>query len=194
MSEAINQDGIKGYEDTKWFAKFFSLSEERIRQLSSLGIMPKKRVKGVNYYPVIVSIQNYIKYLQEIVQNKKKTSEEQEAEKLEAEIAFKRAKARLAELELKQLEAKLLRAEDVQIYTENLAATIKSLLLALPGRMALDVYTLKTPAEISEVITDQINEVLENLANFEFDIDFYKEKIAERHGKEVPSDGDDFDD
>ena len=194
MSGAENQDGIRGYEDTKWFAKFFDLSEERIRQLASLKIMPKKRIKGVNYYPVITSIQNYIKYLQDIVQNKKKTSDEQEAEKLEADIAFKRAKARLAELELKQLEAKLLRAEDVQIYTENLAATIKSSLSALPGRMAMDVYTLETPAEISEVITDQINEVLEDFANFEFDINFYKERIAERHKKAVPTAGDDFDD
>ncbi len=193
MVEASKADELKGYEDTKWFAKFFNRSEERIRQLSDSGVMPKKRVKGVNYYPTIPSIQNYIKYLQDIVDNRRKTSEEQESEKLEADIMYKRTKANLAILDLKQLQAKLLRAEDVQIYTENLAATIKSALSTLPGRLAMDVCKLDDPAEISEVITDGINEVLENLARFEFDIDFYKERISERHGKEVSLSGDDID-
>lgn len=193
MSEASKADELKGYEDTKWFAAFFDISDERIRQLADLGVLSKKRVKGINYYPTIPSIQNYIKYLQNIVSNRKKTSEEQESEKLEADIMYKRAKANLAVLELKQLQAKLLRAEDVQVYTENLAATIKSSLSALPGRLSLDVQNLSDPAEISEVITDGINEVLENLSRFEFDIDFYKERTAERHGKEVSSDGDDVD-
>ena len=193
MTEASKSDEIKGYEDTKWFAKFFNRTDERIRQLSDLGILPKKRVKGVNYYPVIVSIQNYIKYLQDIVDNRKKTSEDQEREKLEAEINFKRAKARLAELDLKQLEAKLLRAEDVQAFVENLAATIKSSLSALPGRLSMDVYKLDEPAEISEIITDAMNEVLESLSRFEFSLDYYKERIAERHGKEVAEGGEDFD-
>ena len=194
MTEASNIDELKDYKDTKWFAKFFNRSEERIRQLSDMGIMPRKRVKGVNYYKLIVSIQNYIQYLQDIVDNRKKTSEDQEREKLEADIAFKRAKAKLAELDLKQLEAKLLRAEDVQTYTEDLAATIKSALSALPGRLSMDVYKLDDPAEISEIITDAVNEVLETLTRYEFSLEYYKERIAERHGKEVTEVGEDIDD
>ena len=112
---------------------------------------------------------------------------------MEADIAFKRAKAKLAELDLKQLEAKLLRAEDVQTYTEDLAATIKSTLSALPGRLSMDVYKLSDPAEISEVIQDGINEVLDGLSRYEFSLDYYKEKIAERHGKEVTDLGEDDD-
>lgn len=194
MEKGSKPNDLTGYEDTKWFANFFHLSYERIRQLSDIGVMPKKRVKGVNYYPTIKSIQNYIKYLQDITSGKKRTSEELEKEKLEAEIIYKKSKADLSVLELKQLQAKLLRAEDVQIFTENLAATIKSSLSALPGRLAMDVCNLTTAAEIEEIITDGVNEVLENLSQFEFDIEFYKERIRERHGKEVPNDGEDFDD
>ncbi len=179
------------WEESKWFAKFFGLSEERIRQLADAGIMPKKKVKGVYYYPTITTIRNYIKYLQEIVGNRKKTSEEQEREKLEADIAFKRAKAKLAELELRTLEAKLLRAEDVKIFVEDLAATIKSELSALPGRMAMDIANLQTTAEVSETLSDEINEVLNRLADYEFDLDFYKKRIAEDKGKESVFDGED---
>lgn len=195
MQNLEKADDLKGYEDTKWFAKFFDRSDERIRQLSEQGILPKKRVKGVNYYPTVVSIQNYIKYLQDIVDKRKKTSEDQEKEKLEAEIAFKRAKAKLAELKLKQLELSLLRAEDVQAYTEDLAATIKSRLSALPGRLAMDVVNLTTASEISEVIEKEVNGVLTLLSEYEFSLDFYKERISEDKGKNLTiEDGDDVDD
>lgn len=193
MKNDENSDDLKGWEDTKWFAKFFGRSEERIRQLADKGITKKRKIDGNYFYPQIPFIQNYIKYLQDIVDNRKKTSEDQEREKLEADIAFKRAKAKLAELDLKQLEAKLLRAEDVQTYTEDLAATIKSTLSALPGRLSMDVYKLSDPAEISEVIQDGINEVLDGLSRYEFSLDYYKEKIAERHGKEVTDLGEDDD-
>lgn len=98
-------------------------------------------------------------------------------------------------MELKQLELSLLRAEDVQAYTEDLAATIKSRLSALPGRLAMDVVNLTTASEISEVIEKEVNGVLTLLSEYEFSLDFYKERISEDKGKNLTiEDGDDVDD
>ena len=72
-----------------------------------------------------------------------------------------------------------------------MAATIKSELSALPGRMAMDIANLQTTAEVSETLSDEINEVLNRLADYEFDLDFYKKLIAEDKGKESVFDGED---
>lgn len=193
MASDENSIEAQGLRDTKFLAKFFGRSERNIQQLAADKVLKAVRVKGVNYYDLIPSIQSYIRYLQEIVDRRKKTSEDQEREKLDAEIALKRAKSRLVELELNTLELKLLRVEDVQIYTENLAATIKSMLSALPGRLSMDISTLETPAEISAVITKEINSVLQSLAEYEFNLEFYRERLAEAKGKDYLTDGEEMD-
>ena len=44
------------------------------------------------------------------------------------------------------------RSEDVAAMTEDLVYAIRGALMALPGRLAVDVCDVKTPAEVSEVI------------------------------------------
>ena len=82
----------------------------------------------------------------------------------------------------------MLRAEDVQAFIEDLAATTKSLLLALPGRLAMDLKTSKTAAERSEIIEGAIFEVLNQLSEYEFSVEFYKKRVAERSGRSVNND------
>lgn len=183
--KTIEQRGLK---NTKFLATFFGRSERHIQQLATEKVIKSIRIKGVNYYELIPSIQSYIRYLQEIVDRRKKTSEEQESEKLEADIRYKKAKADRAELDLKIFKADLLVADDVQAYSEDLAATIKSLLTALPGRLAMDVMNVGSASEASALIEDAVNEVLEELAGYEFNIDFYKQRVAERQGRSVDND------
>ena len=129
----------RGLKNTKFLATFFGRTERHIQQLATDKVIKSIRIKGVNYYELIPTIQSYIRYLQEIVDRRKKTNEEQESEKLEADIRYKKAKADRAELDLKIFKAELLVSEDVRAYSEDLAATTKSLLTALPGRLAMDV-------------------------------------------------------
>lgn len=179
MSDGEKPVELKGFEDTKWFAKFFNRSEERIRQLADMNIMPKKRYKGVNYYEIIPSMQNYIKYLQEIVDNRKRTSEDQEKEKLEADIRFRRAKANKAEIDLEVFKNNLIPSEIVKAYIEDLATKTRALLLGLPGRLSIDVMNTGSPAEASEVIKKALNDVLVELEGCEFSIKAYKERVGE---------------
>ena len=188
MAEANSSDDKK-LVTTKVVANFFKRTERRIQQLTQQGILPAvKRTKEGNLYDLPKTMIAYIHYLQEIVDNRSKNTEEQEKQRLDAEIKLKEAKAEIAQLDLKELKAEMLRAEDVQAFIEDLAATTKSLLLALPGRLAMDLKTSKTAAERSEIIEGAIFEVLNQLSEYEFSVEFYKKRVAERNGRSVNND------
>ena len=173
MAETKNTTDESRYKNTKWLSSFFKLSERRIQQLTQEGILPTvKRTRDGNQYDLIPTIQRYIYYLQDLVNNRVKSSEEQERQRLDAEIKLKEAKAEIAQLDLKELRAEMLRAEDVQAYVEDLAATTKSLLMGLPGRLAMDLANATTAAERSETIEETIFEVLNQLSEYEFSVDY----------------------
>lgn len=192
MAEKKNNSDESRYKNTKWLSSFFKLSERRIQQLTQEGILPAvKRTKEGNQYDLIPTIQRYIYYLQDLVNNRTKSTEDQEKQRLDAEIKLKEAKAEIAHLDLKVLKADVLRVEDVRAYVEDLAATTKALLTALPGRLAMDVLNVNTAAEVSEIIDVAIIEILNVLKDYEFTIDFYKQRVAERNGRSVDENEDD---
>lgn len=195
MAETKNTTDESRYKNTKWLSGFFKLSERRIQQLTQEGILPTvKRTKDGNQYDLIPTIQRYIYHLQDLVNNRVKSSEEQERQRLDAEIKLKEAKAEIAQLDLKELRAEMLRAEDVQAFIEDLAATTKSLLMGLPGRLAMDLANATTAAERSETIEEAIFEVLNQLSEYEFSVDYYKKRIAERSGRSIDNDEEEVED
>ena len=182
-----NTDLDKNLRNTEFLAKFFGRSTRHIQQLTSDGTLPvvKRTHKDGNLYDLIPTIQRYIKYLQGIVDNRTKSTDELEAQRLNVDIKLKEAKAEKAILDLKILKADVLEVEDVRAYVEDLAATTKALLTALPGRLAMDVVNVQTAAEVSEIIDVAITEILNDLKDYEFSIDFYKQRVAERNGRSV---------
>lgn len=179
MTKSEKPDGIKGYENTQWFAKFFNRSERLIQDLANDGVLQAKKIKGKYYYPVIPTIQSFINYQNEIIDRRKKTSEDQEKEKLEADIRFRRAKANKAEIDLEVFKNNLIPSEIVKAYIEDLATKTRALLLGLPGRLSIDVMNTGSPAEASEVIKKALNDVLVELEGCEFSIKAYKERVGE---------------
>lgn len=186
MAETKNTSDDSRYKNTKWLSGFFKLSERRIQQLTQDGILPVvKRTREGNQYDLIPTIQRYIYYLQDIANNRTKSTEELELQKLNSDIKLKEAKAERALLDLKILKADVLQVEDVRAYVEDLAATTKALLTALPGRLAMDVLNVHSAAEVSEIIDVAVTEILNELKDYEFTIDFYKQRVAERNGRSV---------
>ena len=143
------------------------------------GVLQAKKIKGKYYYPVIPTIQSFINYQNEIIDRRKKTSEDQEKEKLEADIRFRRAKANKAEIDLEVFKNNLIPSEIVKAYIEDLATKTRALLLGLPGRLSIDVMNTGSPAEASEVIKKALNDVLVELEGCEFSIKAYKERVGE---------------
>ncbi len=182
----------KGLRNTKFLATFFGRSERRIQQLTKEGILPaaKRNAKDGNLYDLIPSIQRYIKYQNEIIDNRSKSTEEQEKDKLDAEIRLKQAKADMAQIDLRILKSEVLVAEDVQAFVEDLAATTKSLLMGLPGRLAMDLENVDSAAERSDIIENVLVGVLDELRGYEFNIDYYKKRVAERKGRSIGNDED----
>ena len=170
-------------------AKIFGVSVRRVEQLKSEGVIQGsgKPTK----YDLLPTIQAYIKYLSD-----KAHGREQKASvanltesKLDAETRLKTAKAKKAELELKELQGKMHRAEDVEAITTANVMYVRSLLMSMPGKLAVDCSKLTSSREVADRIKREVYNVLDSLASFEYNAEEYKELVQERQGWEA-RDGD----
>ncbi|MFR4977737.1 MAG: protoporphyrinogen oxidase, partial [Butyricicoccus sp.] len=115
---------------------------------------------------------------------KRETLADLEEAKLRAEVDLKEAKASAAQMELKELQGKMHRAEDVEAITTDHVLFFRSMLMAMPGKLAVDVSNLHTAAEISERIKQECYFILESLADYKYDPEEYKKRVMERQGWE----------
>ena len=76
--------------------------------------------------------------------------------------------------------------------TEDMVYTIRSALLALPGRLAVNVVRASTAAEASEIIRSEVHEIMRELSTYKYDPKKYEERVRERKSWEMA--GDDGDD
>jgi len=169
---------------TTELACVLGITGRRIRQLAEDGIL-EKTSRG--RFLLCESVQRYN------AASRGKETSPQEEEKLNAELGIKKAKAVIAALEAKELQGKMHRSEDVAAMTEDLVFTIRGMLIALPGRLAVDVTAVQTAAEASEVIRKEVYVIMNELANYRYDPAKYEERVRERRSWET-SDGWDADD
>lgn len=169
--------------DTKMIAKVFDVSVRRVEQLTHEGIIVPAKTRPRKYDPY-PTIRAYIQYLSDKAygREKKQSKEEYEISKLEADARWKQAKAEMAELDLQELQGEMHRAEDVEAITTNIVFAVRSFLLAMPNRLAIDVYSAKSKTQVSEVIKKEIYQILEQLANLDYDKADYKKLVRERKG------------
>ena len=180
------QDGLVG---AKELAELFGVSVRRIDQLKAEGIIEGEG--RPSRYKLVPTIKRYIKYLSDKAagREKKQTTAQQEEEKLKAEVRIKKAKAKTAELELDELQGKMHRAEDVEAVVTGHVYEVRSMLMAMPGKLAIDVAALKTPAEVSERIRQEIYYILEHLSTAEYNPEEYRRRVLERQGWNTQQEG-----
>lgn len=163
-------------------AQIFGVSTRRVEQLKTEGII---RGQGKpTKYDLFPTIKAYIKYLSDKAngREKKETDSQLETEKLSAEKRIKSAKAEMAELELQELKGELHRASDVEAITTDHVLYMRSMLMAMPGKLAVDVAAMSSAAECAERIKQEVYTVLNNLADYRYDPDEYKRRVRERNG------------
>jgi len=169
----------------------------RIQQLTQDGVIDTIEINNngrkVRRYDLWPTAKKYISYLQDKAAGRdiKKAAASKNEEKLQAEIDYKRAKARIAELELDEIEGRMHRAEDVESMTTDLCLAIRSALLALPGRLATDMAEINDPSLIATRIKEEVVDILEELSNYRYDEKKYKERVQERRGTETQNEEDD---
>ena len=114
--------------------------------------------------------------------NKSEDAKAVDARKAKADADYKEAKAAQEQLELAELEGRMHSADDVQDAFEQLVYAVRSAILAVPGRAALDVVHATSSAEAAEIIRNEVNEALASLADFQYDPQFFADRVRERKG------------
>lgn len=169
-------------QPTQVIAKIFGVSTRRVEQLKTEGII-KGQGKPTKY-DLLPTIQAYIRYLSDKAngREKKQTDAQLETAKLEAEKRIKTAKAEMAEIELKELRGKMHRAEDVEAIMTDHVFYLRSMLMAMPGKLAVDLAGTHTAAEQADRVKTEVYYILENLASYKYDPEEYKKRVMARQG------------
>ena len=171
-------------------AKLFGVTERRVQQLAAEGIIPAVTKKPLKF-DLLPTVQTYIKYLSLKANSREPKSNDNvqaEADKLRAEADLKQSKAKIAEMQLKELEGTMHRSEDVEAMTTDLVYTIRGMIMALPGRLAMDVVQAGTAAEASALIRNECYKILEELSGYEYDPEAYQRRVRDREGWNVQVD------
>ena len=171
-----------GYCKTEDLANLFGLTGQWINQLTRDGVIKRRDTPSGKRYNVVESVRAYTQYLRDKAASRgeKGIPEDKELEKFEAEVKIKQAKAQIAELEAQELQGIMHRSEDVAAMTEDLIYTIRDSLLALPGRLAVDVARASSAAEAAEIIKREVYAVMKALSQYQYDPARYAERVRER--------------
>lgn len=171
-------------QPTQVIAKIFGVSTRRVEQLKTEGII--KGSGKPTKYDLLPTIQAYIRYLSDKAngREKKETMANLEEQKLTAEVEIKRAKADAAKLELKELQGKMHRAEDVEAIFTDHVLFLRSMLMAMPGKLAVDLSGTHTAPEQAERVKQEVYYILNNLTEYRYNPDEYKKRVMERQGWE----------
>lgn len=94
-------------------------------------------------------------------------------------------------MEANELKGKMHRSEDVSALTEDLVYAIRSMLVALPGRLAVDVAEAADAAEAAIIIRREVHHLMEELAGYQYDPKKYEERVRERQSWEALHDDED---
>ncbi len=174
----------KNLQGSDIIARLFGVTTRRVQQLVNEGIIPAEQKKPLKF-DLLKTVQAYIKYLSDKAYGKEQKSTDTvqaEADKLRAEADLKQHKAKIAEMQLNELEGTMHRSEDVEAMTNDLVYTIRAQIMALPGRLAVDVAQINDANEASALIRSECYKILEELAGYKYDPEEYKRRVRDREG------------
>ena len=180
---AATMDDLKITPETEVSASglacVLGITGRNIRQLVEDGQLEKTDGR----FLLCDSVQRYVAFKS----RKEKDDEEQRLDKARrtAEVTLRASKAQIVKMEADELRGKMHRSEDVAAMTEDLIYTMRGSLMALPGRLAVDVAAAASPAEAAEIIRKEVYAIMRELANYEYDPEKYEERVRERRNWEA---------
>lgn len=177
----ILRAGTPVYVKTADICAMTGKSNQWIGQLVSQGTIHKRSTPHGSLFDLADTMRAYCEMLEaragpEMSEQEQRRSEARSA----ADVTLKVAKAQIAKLEADELQGKMHRSEDVAAMTEDLIYTVRGSLMALPGRLAVDVAAATTPAEASEIIRQEVYAVMRELSHYQYDPQKYEERVRER--------------
>ena len=180
--------GTPVYVKTADICSMTGKSNQWIGQLVAQGTLHKRSTPHGSLFDITEAVRAYCSML-EARAGPAKTEEE-----IKQEIKQEKAKAaNIAKAEADELQGKMHRSEDVAAMTTDLIYAIRGAMMALPGRLAVDVASANSPAEAAEIIRREVNKAMRELSNYRYDPKKYEERVRERRAWEADS-GRDADD
>lgn len=167
------------YVSTIIVAKFLNLSDERVRQLTKEGYLVGEKVKGKMQYDLIPTVNTYLEYWKNKA-NKVDLNMNDEQRKLKADADWKEAKADIEAMKRDELKGSLHSSDDVSKITSDMVMAVRAAILALPGMCAVDCANAETASEVSGIIKNAVNDILNGLTEYEYNPEKYKELVRER--------------
>lgn len=169
-------------QPAKVIAQLFGISARRVEQLTQDGVITGTgRPRRYDLFP---TIQSYIKFLSDKAygREEKKSVAELEQQRLKADADWKESKAKITALQLAELEGRMHRSEDVEAITRDLVFAVRGMILALPGRCAMDVAQAGSAMEASAIIRRECAAILDELTAYDYDAEAYRRRVREREG------------
>ena len=162
---------------TTELAAVLGISARRVQQLAQDGILDTvERGK----FELGAAVQAYIRFLgrDAMTEDDKKL----ESAKRKAEATLKLSKAKIAKAQADELSGQMHRSEDVEALTNDLVYTARSMIMALPGRLAMDVVQAGSANEASTLIRTECYKILDELAGYQYDPEAYRRRVRDREG------------
>jgi len=190
----IHVAGTPVYRKTADICAMTGKSNQWVGQLTSQGAINKRKTPHGMMYDDIPTLLAYCQILETRAKDAaEKALSPEYKERSNAEISIKKSKAIKAGLEAKELMGKMHRSDDIEFLVNELLYAMRNMILALPGRLAIDVANITDPAEASERIRAEVFLVLEEMCNYEYDPKKYEEMVRERMNWDEAEDGVDDD-
>lgn len=171
----VLRSGTPIYVGTADICTWTGKTKQWIGQLTNQGTLERVQTEQGQFYNAGDTVNAYLESIADKVENS-----ETEQEKKKAEMSLKKSKAAIAAMEVLEMKGKMHRSEDVADMTEDLVYAIRNSLLALPGRLAVDLAGMSEPAEISNYIRNEIYKIMDELSRYEYNPAKYEERVRER--------------
>ena len=186
MAEAVKD----GKVTAATFANMVGVTPRDIQNQCKKNLIPAEKIDGSWWIPFPKGLQVYIKIYKDKAEGRGgENREELERKKLEKETELKAAKAEMAKIELAEKADQVHSAEIVEEVLNDFVFYVRSSMLALPGRIANEMYNSlavyfgdnkPSSSLISSLMSDEVNTVLKEFSNYKYDKNKMKQKRIEK--------------
>ncbi len=183
----ILQAGTPIFVKTADICSIIGKSNQWVGQLTSQGVLNKSMTPHGSLYNLADNIRAYCEMLEDRAAPDPGDAETEklERDKRKADVSIKASKAIVAGLDAKERQLKMHRSEDVAAMTEDLIFAVRGALLALPGRLSIEIAGITDPAEASAVVQREVYKIMEDISTYRYDSRKYEERMRARLNMEA---------
>lgn len=181
----ILQAGTKVFVKTTDVCAATGVSNQWIGQMTSQGVINKTQTSHGAMYNLIESVKSFYEHSMSDSDALKAKKDELLLKKMKADVSIRQSKSVKEHLEANELLGKMHRSEDVAALTGDLIYEFRSALIALIGRLAVDLEGVTDRAERAAIIQKEVYKLMADVSQYKYDSKKYEERVRARQGKDA---------